>query len=109
MPIKQEQEEVDKWIKEETSGYWPPLSIMAAMTEEAGELARELNDRFGGRVKKPTDETKDIADELADVLFTIICLANSQKINLDEAWLRKMDKCQGRDKDRFKENNELLE
>ncbi len=103
MPIKQAQDEVDKWIKEETSGYWQPLSIMAAITEEAGELAKELNDRFGGRIKKPTDETKDIGDELADIIFALICLANSQKINLDEAWSRKMDKCYGRDNDRYKE------
>jgi len=102
MSLNDLKKQVDSWINQQDIKYWEPLSILAAIAEENGELAREINDRFGGRIKKETDDTKDIGDELADIVFNIICLANSQGINLDEAWQRKMDKCHGRDKDRFK-------
>lgn len=102
MSMKDMQKYVNDWIQEQDITYWPPLSILAAMIEELGELARELNDRYGGRVKKPTDETKEISDELSDLVFNTICLANSLKLDLEEAFERKMDKCYGRDKDRYK-------
>ncbi|MCK5612220.1 nucleotide pyrophosphohydrolase [Candidatus Pacearchaeota archaeon] len=99
--LNDKQFEVDEWISQYKIGYWKPLSILARVTEEVGELATELNDRYGGRVKKPTDDTKDIGDEIADVMFALICLANSQNIDLDKHFDRIMDKCYGRDKDRF--------
>jgi NTP pyrophosphatase (non-canonical NTP hydrolase) len=99
--MKDMQKDVDDWVNQFKYPYWPPLSILARITEEVGELASELNDRYGGRVKKPTDDVKDIGDELSDIIFAIICLANSHNINLDESWRRIMDKCYQRDNDRF--------
>ena len=96
------QRQVDDWVKQFERPYWPPLSILARVTEEVGELATELNDRYGGRIKKPTDDTKNIEDEICDVVFTLVCLANSQKIDLDEAWHRTIEKCYGRDNQRYK-------
>ena len=100
------QKDVDDWVNQFKVPYWPHLSILARVTEEVGELATELNDRYGGRIKKPTDDTKDIADEITDVMFALICLANKENINLDESWKRIMDKCYGRDKDRFEKKDE---
>ena len=101
MPLKKIQKQVDYWVKQYKNPYWSSLSILARITEEVGELAQELNDRYGGRVKKSGEDTKEIGDEICDVLFALVCLANSHKINLDEAWKRVMDKCYGRDKDRY--------
>ena len=99
--MKDIQKQVDDWTQQFKVAYWPPLSILAAITEETGELASELNDRYGGRVKKPAEDITDIGDEAVDIIFDIICLANSLNINLDEQWVKKMDKCYGRDKDRY--------
>jgi NTP pyrophosphatase (non-canonical NTP hydrolase) len=93
--MKNIQKRVDDWVQQYKVPYWQPLEIMARLTEEVGELARELNHRFGPKKKKDTEDTKEIEDELADILFTVSCMANS--LNLD----RVMDKCYGRDKDRF--------
>lgn len=101
MSLEDCQKDVDDWVGQFKVPYWPALSILARITEEVGELATELNDRYGGRVKKPTDDTKDIGDEISDVMFALICLANSQKINLDESWKRTIDKCYGRDNHRY--------
>ncbi len=101
MTLKDMQQQVDVWVDKHTSGYWQPLEIMARLTEEVGELARELNHRYGPKKKKATEETKEIGDEIGDVLFTLACLANSHKIDLDEAFSRIMEKCYGRDKERF--------
>lgn len=107
MSMKEMQKQVDEWANQLKIPYWHPLSIMARVTEEAGELARELNDRHGGRVKKPTDDTKDIGEESADIIFALMCLANSQGINMDEAWQKVMDKCWNRDKHRFEKKENL--
>lgn len=101
MSLKDYQKQVDDWVTQFKFPYWPPLSILARATEELGELATELNDRYGGRVKKPTDDTKDIGTEICDILFALVCLANSHNINLDESWKTVMDKCWGRDNQRF--------
>ena len=74
---------------------------MTRLTEETGELAREVNHRFGPKKKKPSEDVQDVGDEMADIIFTLCCLANSLDINLDESFARTMDKCYGRDKDRF--------
>lgn len=100
MTTKEIQKAVDKWIMEEAGGYWQPSSIMMRMMEEMGELATEINNRYGDRPKKPTEQDGDIGEELADVLFTIICLANSLDIDLEESFLQIMEKYKIRDKDR---------
>ena len=106
MTFKEAQIEVDDWVSQYKVPYWPPLSILARITEEVGELATEMNDRYGGRVKKPTDDTKDVGAEICDVIFALICLANSHNINLEEYWKKTIDKCYGRDGDRFERKEE---
>ena len=95
------QKQVDAWIEQYKIGYYPPLAIITQATEELGELAREINNRYGPRVKKSPEDSADIAEEITDLMFAMICLANSNNINLDEAWKKKMDKRYGRDKDRW--------
>jgi len=105
MSFKDPQRDVEEWVSQYKVPYWDPLSILARVTEEVGELATELNDRYGGRVKKPTDDTKDIGYEIGDIMFALICLANSHNIDLDESWKGVMNKCYGRDKDRFEKKD----
>lgn len=93
--------QVDKWVEQFKIGYYPPLAIITQAAEELGELAREINNRYGPRTKKSPEDTADIAEEITDVIFAMICMANSHNINLDKAWNKKMDKCYGRDKNRF--------
>lgn len=83
-------------------GYFKPLEILARLTEEVGELARELNHRFGPKKKKATEKNNEIGDELADIVFTLACLANSLKIDTDKHLKRVIDKCYDRDKNRWK-------
>ena len=82
-------------------GYFQPLEILARLTEETGELARELNHRFGPKKKKPVEDKKEMEDEVADIIFTLICLANSLDLDIDKGFKAVMDKCYGRDKDRW--------
>ena len=84
-----------------TKPNWQPHEILARLVEEVGELAREINALYGPKKKKPTEETKELVDEMADVLFTLICLANSKGIDLDEGFKHTMDKCYGRDNERY--------
>ena len=99
--MKKIQEQVDSWVKQYKIGYFKPLEILARLTEEVGELAREINHKFGPKKKKPTEETNEIGDEAADIIFTLACLANSLGIDLDKHFKRVMAKYQGRDKNRF--------
>lgn len=101
MALKKIQKEVDDWIKKFKIGYFKPLEILARLAEEVGELARELNHRFGPKKKKATENSKEIGDEIVDVIFTLICLANSLHINLDKFFKKMMDKLNERDKDRW--------
>lgn len=101
MSLRDTQETVDRWIGQYKEGYFPPLTNLARLTEEVGELARELNHRFGGKTKKPREPEGSVAMELADVLFVVMCLANSQKIDLDDAFERMMQKVTSRDADRW--------
>ena len=101
MSLKDLQIETDEWVSQYKVGYYPPLAIMAQATEELGELAREVNNRFGPRVKKSPEDGVEMGEEIADLMFAMICLANSQNLNLDEFWKKKMNKCYGRDKDRW--------
>ncbi|OMP65848.1 nucleotide pyrophosphohydrolase [Domibacillus epiphyticus] len=99
--MRKMQKEVDDYIGQFKEGYFSPLAMMARLTEELGELAREVNHYYGEKPKKSTEEEKTIEEELGDVLFVAICLANSLNIDLQTAHDRVMNKFQTRDKDRW--------
>jgi NTP pyrophosphatase (non-canonical NTP hydrolase) len=107
MDLKEAQARVDTWISQFEEGYWPPLVNLARLVEEVGELARELNHRFGAKTKKPDEPEQDLALELADILFVLLVMANEQKIDLSEALERVLEKYRLRDSDRWtrKENS----
>jgi len=100
MEIKQIQEVVDNWIKKYTGGYWKPNNMMLRLIEEVGELAREVNHKYGEKPPKPEEKNKDIGDEAADVLFTLICLVNSLDIDLEESFKKVIKKYEERDVNR---------
>lgn len=95
------QKEVDRYISQFKEGYFSPLSMLARMTEEVGELAREVNHNFGEKPKKSTEEENSIELELGDILFITICFANSLGIDLTEAHDKVMHKFNTRDADRW--------
>lgn len=99
--IQQMQREVDDYISQYKEGYFSPLALMARLTEELGELAREINHYHGEKTKKSTEKEKTVEEELGDLLFVTICLANSLHIDLQTAHDRVMNKFQTRDKDRW--------
>lgn len=99
--IQEMQKEVDQYISQFKEGYFSPLALMARMTEELGELAREVNHYYGEKPKKSTEKEKTVEEELGDVLFVLICFANSLEIDLEEAHNRVMEKFNTRDKDRW--------
>lgn len=101
MSLREAQQTVDRWIGQYKEGYFPPLTNLARLTEEVGELAREVNHRFGEKTKKPGEPEGSIAMELADILFVVCCLANSQGIDLDAAFAEMMRKVTSRDADRW--------
>ena len=105
MPLNKVQKEVHDWVSQYKISYWEPHEILARLTEETGELAREINHRFGPKKKKSTEETKEIADEMGDIIFTLCCLANKLDIKLQDGFNSAMDKCYGRDKHRFELNS----
>lgn len=106
MEMKEMQKMVDDYIGQFKVGYFSPLASMARMTEEVGELAREINHYHGEKQKKDSEEEKEIAEELADVLFITITLANSLDVDLTEAFQKTMDKFRTRDKYRFERMDE---
>lgn len=95
------QQEVDRYISQFKEGYFGPLSMLARLSEEVGELAREVNHRFGEKPKKPEEQENSIENELGDILFVIICFANSHGIQLTEAFDQVMEKFQTRDASRW--------
>jgi NTP pyrophosphatase (non-canonical NTP hydrolase) len=99
--VKELQQEVDSYISQFKEGYFSPLALMARMTEELGELAREVNHYYGEKPKKHDEEEKTIEEELGDMLFVMICFANSLNIDLETAHDRVMNKFNTRDKDRW--------
>ena len=101
MTIAEAQRAVDEWVGQFAEGYWPPMSNLARLVEEVGELAREMNHRFGHKPKKADEPEQDLGLELADILFVVIAIANSQKIDLDDAFRRVLEKYRVRDKDRW--------
>lgn len=95
------QKEVDDYISQFKEGYFHPLSMLARMTEEVGELAREVNHQFGEKPKKAEEKENSIEMELGDILFITMCFANSLDIQLDDAFQKVMEKYNTRDKDRW--------
>lgn len=107
MQIKEAQEVVDQWIKTVGVRYFNELTNMAMLTEEVGEVARIIARRYGEQSEKESDKDKDLGDELADVLFVLICLANQTGVNLEEALQRNLDKKTQRDATRHLDNEKL--
>lgn len=107
MDIKNSQEAVDNWIKEHGVRYFDELTNMAQLTEEVGEVARIIARRYGEQSEKESDKNKDLGEELADVVFVVLCLANQTGVDLQEAFDRKLDLKSKRDKDRHKNNEKL--
>jgi NTP pyrophosphatase (non-canonical NTP hydrolase) len=103
------QQEVHAYISQFKEGYFSPLAMMARLTEEMGELAREINHFYGEKPKKQSEEAKTMEQEIGDVLFVMICLANSLDINLEESFRLVMTKFQNRDKDRWTKIDESEE
>lgn len=99
--LRDAQRAVDEWIGQFEAGYWPPLSNLARLVEEVGELARELNHRHGHKPKKPGEPEQDLALELADILFVLIAIANEQKIDLQSAFEQVLEKYRVRDGERW--------
>ncbi|WP_170289623.1 nucleotide pyrophosphohydrolase [Cytobacillus depressus] len=99
--MKELQAEVDAYIGQFKEGYFSPLAMLARLTEELGELAREVNHQFGEKPKKASEAEKAIEEELGDMLFVLICLANSLNIDLEDAHNMIMNKFNTRDKDRW--------
>ncbi len=106
LTLRDAQAAVDAWIGRFEEGYWPPLSILARLTEEVGELARELNHRYGPKPKKPDEPEQDLALELADILFVLVAIANEQGVDLDDAFARVLEKYEVRDADRWTPGHE---
>lgn len=101
MPLSAAQDRVHRWVDQFEEGYFHPLTNVARLAEEVGELAREINHRYGEKTKKPEEPDGDMAMELADILFVVICIANREGIDLDDAFERMMAKVEGRDGDRW--------
>ncbi len=109
MEIKEAQQIVDKWIKEYGVRYFDEMTNLAILTEEVGEVARIMSRRFGEQSEKESDKNKDLGDELADVMFVLICIANQTGVDLENAMLKNLEKKTSRDKDRHHSNDKLKE
>ena len=101
MSFSEAQARVDGWISQFEEGYFDPLTNMTRLSEEVGELAREVNHRFGQKTKKPDEAEGDMALEMADIMFVLICMANREGIDLQAAFDRMMAKVEGRDATRW--------
>lgn len=109
MTIEEAQQAVDEWIKENGVRYFNELTNMAMLTEEVGEVARIIARRYGEQSEKESDKSKDLGEEMADVLFVLICLANQTGIDLTDALEKSLDKKTKRDKERHHNNPKLRE
>src|SRR4051812_19813641 len=101
MSFRDAQHAVDRWVQQFEIGYFAPLANVARLSEEVGELAREINHQFGPKPKKPEEPPGSISMELADILFVVVCIANSQQIDLDDAFAKMMAKVTSRDAGRW--------
>jgi len=107
MNIQNAQQDVDNWIKEHGVRYFNELTNMAQLTEEVGEVARIIARRYGEQSEKESDKNKDLGEELADVVFVVLCLANQTGVDLQAAFDKKMDFKTKRDHDRHHNNGKL--
>ncbi len=107
MTIRDAQQQVDDWIKTVGVRYFSELTNMTILTEEVGELARIMARRFGDQSSKPSDESADLGDEMADVLWVLICLANQTGVDLTRALEKNFEKKTSRDADRHRQNKKL--
>ncbi len=99
--MKDFQKQIDKWFKENKWEYWEPLAIVTRLFEEGGEFARLVNHVYGPKKKKLEEHAQDMEEEMGDIIYTLICYANSHKIDLDNAIQKSIDKVTNRDKNRF--------
>ena len=99
--MKKHQKELDKWFKKNGWPYWPPLAILARLFEECGEFARLVNHLYGEKPKKKNEVEQDLEEEIGDILYTLICFANSNNLDLDMAIKKSFKKVMTRDKNRF--------
>lgn len=95
------QAEADAWIREQGASYWEPLALLARLSEEVGELAREVNHRYGPKRKKAEEPPGSVEEELGDVLYVVACMANRLGIDLDRAWEETLAKYRRRDRLRW--------
>ena len=107
MTIEEAQLQVDQWIKLHGVRYFNEMTNMAILMEEVGEVARIMARRYGEQSEKDSDKDKDLGDEMADVLWVLICLANQTGIDLEEALKRNLDKKTNRDSERHHNNEKL--
>jgi NTP pyrophosphatase (non-canonical NTP hydrolase) len=104
---KEIEEEVDHYISQFKEGYFSPLALTARLTEEVGELAREINHTYGEKPKKPSEETKTIEEEIGDIMFVLACLTNSLDLDLSNAFQTSMTKINTRDKNRWTRKSDI--
>ncbi len=107
MTLQEAQQQVDQWIKLHGVRYFNEMTNMAILTEEVGEVARIVARRYGEQSEKESDKSKDLGDEMADVLWVLICLANQTGVDLTQAFQKNMDKKTERDKNRHHQNPKL--
>ena len=107
MELQKAQKDVDNWIKEHGVRYFDELTNMAQLTEEVGEVARIIARRYGEQSEKESDKLKDLGEELADVIFVTLCLANQTGINIQKAFEKKMHLKSKRDYNRHQKNPKL--
>jgi NTP pyrophosphatase (non-canonical NTP hydrolase) len=107
MTLQEAQHKIDEWIKKHGVRYFNELTNMAILTEEVGEVARIMSRRYGEQSEKESDKAKKLDDELADVLFVLICLANQTGVNLEKALEENLKKKTDRDSERHKNNPKL--
>lgn len=99
--MNKEQKLIDGWFKERGWDYWKPHEILARLVEEVGEFSRLINHEYGPKKKKESESKQHFEEELGDILYTLVCFANTHDINLDEALQKSLDKVQARDTHRF--------
>lgn len=109
LTITEAQQQVDNWIRTIGVRYFSELTNMAILTEEVGEMARIMARKYGDQSFKKSDEKYDLADEMADVLWVLICLANQTGVDLNDAFLKNMEKKTTRDSERHRNNDKLKE
>lgn len=107
MDVKNAQNAVDEWIKSHGVRYFNELTNMAQLTEEVGEVARIISRRYGEQSEKESDKNKDLGEELSDVLFVLLCLANQTGTDLEKAFYKKLEKKANRDHERHHNNEKL--